>query len=192
MTAFQAAVCAHDITIYGPQGSQIIPFTENIAARLGLPIEMEENHIRIDNGKGKFGSVTLRTIPYGPTGYNDPTSQFKNDELAKLLIADAAMNPFELIHVHSKMRIPLLAAAGLLPLVVAHEHDLPSSNMEIHQSYRYPVIAISQSQAEHFCQIHDPRLLLGVAYHGLDSFTFHYEKDTQGYTRISCTYRALR
>ena len=70
MTAFQAAICAHDVTLYAPADSRIIQFTHQIARELGLPSEInqEGNIISVISANGQKGFVRLRTTGHNATG----------------------------------------------------------------------------------------------------------------------------
>ena len=180
MTAFQATTRGHDITIYAPEGSKIIEYTRQVAEELGLKFNKNDNYISITNKDGSQGSVTLRTTGHKALGYGAPDAKQRNRELTDLLIEDEKLTPSDLIHVHAKGRIPELAEAGLFNKVIAHEHDdsLLTSGQYAH--YKYPVIAISENQAQSFRDDYNANIV-GVAYHGLDSFTIAPTTESAGY-----------
>lgn len=63
MTAFQAAICGHDISLYASADSPIVAYTAEVAQHLGLAAEIDRagHSIRLRTADGKTGRVTLRT-----------------------------------------------------------------------------------------------------------------------------------
>ena len=167
MTVFQAAICAHDVTLYAPANSRIIQFTAQIAEKLGLPSEInqEGNAISITTANGQKGYVRLRTTGHNATGYGNYDEKKRNRELVQLLIADEKDRPFDIIHVHINKLIPkYLIPAGLGYKTLTHNH-----NKGLYKGYknlRHPLICISHSQAKALQEEYDANVF-AVIHHGL-------------------------
>ena len=179
MTAFQAAICAHDVTLYGPADSRIIQFTHQIAEELSLSSEInqEGNIISVTSTNGQKGFVRLRTTGHNATGYGNPDEEKRDRELVQLLIGDEKNHPFDIIHVHTKKN-HIIPAAGLGHKTLTHNH-----NKGLYKGYkhlRYPLICISHSQAKALKEKYDANVFT-VIHHGLDNFTYHLTNRHAGY-----------
>ncbi len=164
MTAFQATICAHDVTVYGPADSRIIEFTHQVAEKLGLSSEInqEGNVISVISANGQKGYVRLRTTGHNATRYGNPDEEKRNRELVQLLIGDEKAHPFDIIHVHPK-KYHLIPAIGLGHKTLTHVH-----NKELYKEYknlRHPLICISHSQAKALQEEYDANVL-AVIHHG--------------------------
>ena len=181
MTAFQAAICAHDVTLYGSADSSIIQFTHQIARDLGLSSEInqEGNIISITTAKDQKGFVRFRTTGYGATGYDNSDKQKRDRELVHLLLGDEKAHPFDIINVHnSKLTPKYLIPAGLGQKTLTHAHG--KTLFPEYEKYRYPLICISHSQAEAYQEKYDANVF-AVIHHGLDKFTHHLRIRHAGY-----------
>ena len=181
MTAFQAAICAHDITIYAPADSQIIQFTHQIANKLGLSskIDRESNTISVISAKGKEGFVRLRTTGHKATGYGNSDEEERNSELVQLLIGDEQAHPFDIIHVHINKLVPKY----LIPAALGHKTLTHNHNKGLYKGYqnlRHPLICISHSQAKALQAKYDANVF-AVIHHSLDKFTHHLTTQHAGY-----------
>ena len=183
MTAFQAAIYAHDVTVYGPADSRIIQFTRQIVRELSLPSEInkEGNIISVTSANGQKGYVRLRT-----TGHNAPSYGYgklhyekRTRELVQLLIGDEKAHPFGIIHVHnSKLTPKYLIPAGLGHKMLIHVHN--KTLFKGYEEQKYPLVCISQSQAK-AVQKKDDANVFAVIHHGLDRFTYHLTTPHAGY-----------
>lgn len=181
MTAFQAAICAHDVTLYGPADSKIIQFTHQIAGKLGLPSEInpEGNVISITTANGQKGFVRFKTTGQNAIGYSNPDEEKRNRELVQLLIGDDKAHNFDIIHVHKNKLTPkYLIPAGLGHKMMTHVHS--RGLFGGYQKQRYPLICISHSQAKAYQEKYDANVF-AVIYHGLDKFTYHLTTRHAGY-----------
>ena len=178
MTVFQAATCAHDITLYGPADSTIIEFAGEIAAKLGLKTRKNSSAdtIEIYNTDEKIGRIQLRTSGRSAIGYRDPNADLYEQELVDLLIEDDRQQPYDIVHSHAKKLTDSLLT-GMLDnhkiLTHCHEHKL------IYKTYKYPVICISHRQAAVFRQ--QGIFVYDVMHNGLDPFTHHYVEEHADY-----------
>ena len=178
MTAFQAAIRAHDVTLYASADSRIIEFTHQIARELGLSSEInqEGNIISVISANGQKGFVRLRT-----TGHNAGNSdkEKRNHELVQLLIADEKAHPLDIIHFHDYKHTPkYLISAGLGHKMLHHRHS-ERLNKE-YENQRYPLICISHSQAKALQEKYDANVF-AVIHHGMDKFTHHLTTRHAGY-----------
>ena len=181
MTAFQAVICAHDVTLYGPADSQIIQFTGQIAEELGLPSEINEegNIISVTSANGEKGFVRFRTTGHNATGYGNAEEEKRNRELVQLLIGDEKDRPYDIIHVNNKKVTPkYLLPAGLGHKTLTHSHNKGLD--EGYENQRYPLIFISHSQAKALLEKYDANVF-AVIHHGLDRFTYHLTTPHAGY-----------
>ncbi len=181
MTAFQAAICAHDITIYGSADSRIIEFTHQIAEKLGLSSEINQagNVISITTANGQKGYVRFRTTGHNAIGYGNPDREKRNRELFQLLIGDEKAHPFDIIHVHRPEPIgKYIIPAGLGHKMLTHVHNIVL--FDGYEKQRYPLICISHSQAKALQEEYDANVL-AVIHHGLDKFTHHLTTRHAGY-----------
>jgi glycosyltransferase involved in cell wall biosynthesis len=177
MTVFQAAICAHDVTLYGPADSTIIEFGAELAQQMALqarPIT-EENRLEITNSDGRIGHIRFRTTGRNAIGYGHPEQDSYHAELLDLLIQDDHQQPFDIIHSHNKGLTRSLFASSVDPhKILTHCHST-----SLGKSARYPVICISNDQAarlrERGCYVYD------VMHHGLDPYTHTYCADHAGY-----------
>lgn len=180
MTAFQAAITAHDITLYGPADSGIIAFTADIAEKLDLTYRVAENgeSIAIHNADGRTGHVRLRHTGINATGYDDAHDAARNAELLDLFLADEWRAPFDLIHSHYRhFTTETLIPKNLGYKTLTHQHT--GSLGPDYKQFRFPVICISESQAASFRRKDAP--IAGVVHHGLDSFTHQPTTKHAGY-----------
>ena len=181
MTAFQAAICAHDITLYGPADSTIIQFTQQIAQKLSLFSEINKkgNTIAITTSKGQKGFVRLRTTGHKAIGYGHTDEEKRNLELLQLMKDDDKVDPFDIIHVHLKRIEPkYLIEAGLGHKMLTHIHG--KRLFKDYKKHRYPLICISHSQAESLQKKYDANIF-AIIHHGLDKFTHHLTTKQAGY-----------
>ena len=181
MTAFQAVICAHDVTLYGPADSRIIQFTGQIAKELGLrsEINQEGNIISVISANGQKGYVRLRTTGHNATGYGNSDEEKRNRELVQLLIGDEKDRPYDIVHVHHRKLTPeYLLPAGLRQKTLTHNHIKGLGKG--YENPRYPIIFISHSQAKAVQEKYDANLF-AVIYHGLDRFTYHLTTPHAGY-----------
>ena len=178
MTIFQAAICAHDVTVYGPADSRIIQFTGQIARELGLPSEInkEGNIISVISANGQKGYVRLRTTGHNATGY---VEEKRERELVQLLISDEKDRPFDIIHVHrKKLALEYLIPSGLRHKTLTHVHS--ETLFKGYEEQRYPLICISHSQAKAVQEKYNANVF-AVIHHGLDKFTHHLTNQHAGY-----------
>ena len=178
MTAFQAAICAHDVTLYAPADSRIIQFTGQIVEKLGLPSEInqEGNIISVISANGQKGFVRLRT-----TGHNagESDEEERTRKLVELLITDEKADPFDIIHFHDWRLTPkYLISAGLGHKMLHHRHG-QKLNKE-YENQRYPLICISHSHAKAVQEKYDANVF-AVIHHGLDRFIHHLKPRHAGY-----------
>ncbi len=181
MTAFQATICAHDVTLYASADSKIIQFTHQIARKLDLPSEInqEGNVISVITANGQKGFVRLRTTGYNATGLGNPDEEKRTRELVQLLIADEKARPFDIIHFHDyKLTPKYLIPAGLGHKTLNHKHS-KGLNKE-YENQRYPLICISHSQAKALQEQYDANVF-AVIHHGLDKFNHHLTTRHAGY-----------
>ncbi len=183
ITAFQAAICAYDVTVYGPADSRIIQFTSQIAEELGLPSEInqEGNIISVISANGEKGFVRFRTTGHNAPdyGYGKSHEKKRTHELVQLLIGDEKAHPFDIIHVHnSKLTPKYLIPAGLGHKMLIHVHN--KTLFKGYEEQRYPLICISQSQAKAEQEKYDANVF-AVIHHGMDKFTYHLTTPHAGY-----------
>ena len=181
MTAFQAAICAYDVTLYGPADSRIIQFTGQISEELGLPSEInqEGNIISVRSANGEKGFVRFRTTGHNAPGYGKSHEEKRTRELVQLLIGDEKAHPFDIIHTHNSKLIPKY----LIPADLGHKMLIHLHNKRLFKGYeekKYPLICISQSQAK-AVQKKDGANVFAVIHHGLDRFTYHLTTPHAGY-----------
>ena len=181
MTAFQAAVCGHHVTLYASADSKIVDYTAVIAEHLGLAVEVDDTgrSIRVQTSEGRTGSVTLQTTGRRAPGYRHPSCAELNQELVELLLADERKLAYDLIHNHHRrFTISTLIPAGLATKTMTHAHS-PSLEGDYGQ-YRYPLICISNSQAKLLQQKHGANVF-DFVYYGLDRFTYQATARSAGY-----------
>ncbi|MFA7276871.1 MAG: glycosyltransferase [Pseudobdellovibrionaceae bacterium] len=181
MTAFQAAICGHEVVLYASSDSLIIPFTQAVAGHLNLSHTVSANgqSITVKTEHGREGSVTLRSSGIPAIGYSDPDEQAKNHALWHAFLADEAQNPYDIIHSHVReVTGSFLIPANLGHKTLTHEHT-PRLGKD-YADYQYPVICISHNQARELKKKFNAQVF-GVAYHGLDSFTHTATPEHAGY-----------
>ena len=180
MTIYQAAICAHEITLYGPAESTIINYSAEFAKKLGLDIAINQkgDTIKIKNADGRIGSITLRTTGHNATGYGNLDEKKLNEQLFELLVEDEKKSPYDIIHSHFKDHtVMTLIPAGLGYKTLTHNHNVRLFGYE---QYKYPVICISYSQARNLKKRYGA-LVYEVIHHGLDPFTYYATTDHAGY-----------
>lgn len=176
MTVFQAAMCAHDITLYGPADSTIIEFAAGIAAKLGLDAQKSETSISILNADGRTGHIRLRTSGRAAIGYRDPNERSYNRELIRLILEDEGLQPFDIVHSHDKALTALLLNSEIEHhKILTHSHETRIK----YSTHKYPVICLSRSHAEGSKQ--RGIFVYDTLHHGLDPFTHHYVEEHAGY-----------
>ena len=181
MAAFQAAICAHDVTLYGPADSKIIEFTQQIARELDLPSEINQqgNIISIKTNNGQKGFVRLRTTGHNAIGFSNSDAEKRNRELAQLLISDEKAHPFDIIHVHKNKIAPkYLIPAGLGYKMMTHVHN--RWLLGEYEKQKYPLICISHSHANEIQEKYDANVF-AIIHHGMDKFTYHLTTQHAGY-----------
>lgn len=181
MTAFQAALCAHDITIYAPQDSTIISFTQDVGNKLGLATQVDTNgdSIAIRNPDGRIGRVTFKSGGIHSTGLTDPDESAKNKELFQVLLRDEREQPFDLIHCHARrLMASSIIPNGLAPKTLVHQHN--AGLEKTYERHPYPLICISENQADHMRKDYNAQVF-DVIYHGLDSSAYRATTEHAGY-----------
>jgi hypothetical protein len=126
MTAFQAAVCAHDITIYAPSDSDIIGFTRNISNKLGLASEIDpsQSSITIANADGYIGRIQLKSAGIQSMGFEDPEERVKHNNLFAEFLQDERTHPFDIVHCHEERYMAEnIIPAGLASKTLVHQHN---------------------------------------------------------------------
>lgn len=183
MTAFQAAIRGHDITLYAPSDSGIIDFTRDIASKLNLASSVSTDGLSIDvvNANGKVGRVRLESAGLASIGYDIAPEEEDRQHaiLINALLRDEAARPFDLVHCHVRKFMGAgLVRSGLHKKTVVHQHNavLEAS----YQRHPYPLICISDSQAELMRSKYSADVL-AVVPHGLDSFTHSFSATHAGY-----------
>jgi len=181
MTAFQAALCAHDITLYASDDSEIIAFSQNISDKLGLSsrVDLSGKSISIRNEDGHMGRIILKSCGISSIGYEDPGEKEKHDRLFSELVRDEKEKPFDLIHCHNRaLMAGHIIPQGLFPKTLVHQHNI--SLERSYADYAYPIICISEDQAKRMRKKYKANVY-AVIYHGLDSFAYAPTTESAGY-----------
>ncbi len=181
ITAFQAAICGHDITLYAPSDSSMIDFAHTIADKLGLASRVYDQTIEIDTANGRQGRIRLESAGMASSGYESPREEEtrQNKRLIAAMLRDDAQKPFDVVHCHAR---PLMRS-GLGQSDVAHKTVVHQHNAIIEPTYGenpYPLICISESQAQLMRAQYNAKVI-GVVPHGMDSFTYRLSHSHAGY-----------
>ena len=180
MTIYQAATCAHDITLYGPTESEIINYADDISKKLCLATEVDNklNKILIRNADDRIGSIKLRTTGHKAIGYESSNNNNLNDLLFNLLIEDENKSPFDIIHCHLKNQaVKKLFPGSLGYKTLVHNHG---TLLNEYKTYHFPIICISHSQARILKKKYGA-IIYDVIHHGLDPFTYKATSEHAGY-----------
>jgi len=181
MTAFQAAICAHDVWVYASADSAIVSFTKDIADKLGLEAKTSEDGcaVTIKTAEGRVGRVILRHMGVDSIGYENPDEKNIQADLFGLFLCDEKRAPFSVIHSHyAGITSNDLLPRGLGHKTLTHQHTgtLPDSYPE----KRFPLVCISDSQAALLQEKYNANVA-AVIPHGLDSFTHDFSAQSAGY-----------
>ncbi len=181
MTAFQAAVSAHNITIYAASDSDIIRFTHEISNKLGLvsQIDPSQASIAVTNADGRIGRVQLKSAGIQAMGFEDSEKDVKLDNLFGEFLKDERTHPFDIVHCHERQYMAEnIIPAGLLSKTLVHQH-----NPVLEGSYcenPFPLICISHAQAKLLKAKYDA-VVYDIVHHGLDPYTYSPTSEHAGY-----------
>jgi len=80
ISAFQAVLFGHDITVYAAAESLVIDFTRKLAHDMGLRTHSNESEtaISIFNKHCRAGTLRLESAGFGSIGYNDANEHGKH------------------------------------------------------------------------------------------------------------------
>ena len=182
MTAMQAAICGHDVTLYAASDSNIIEFSQKISSDLGINSKINKlgTSIAIENMNGTTGYVHLKSCNTNSIGYTDPNEDKKHHQLFSQLKADNALNPYDIIHNHHRWFMQhAIIPSNLTYKTLTHQHTgkLENNYTELGS---YPLICISKSQADILKASYNANVF-DVVYHGLDAGAYKPTLKDAGY-----------
>lgn len=168
ITAFQAALFGHDVTLYASSDSGIISFTKKIVEDLGLPFQTDtdKSKISIINKDGRIGHVRLEHAGFSSVGYNDQNEIKIHQALFARLVQDDLDNAYDVIHNHHRWFMAnAIIPCGLLYKTITHQHN--TTLEETYQQFGYPLICVSKSQADLMKEEYEANVF-SVIHHGMD------------------------
>jgi glycosyltransferase involved in cell wall biosynthesis len=186
-SVFLAATEGHDVTIYAPDSSELIPYAQKVAQKHNWLCDIMNDGKTIKfSVNEKEGTLSLRG-PEGepPTGADatDETKIEKDRLLLRLLTDDHRKESYDIINTHHVLPsthdrlLEGIRRNGMSNQHVGlmHSRYLPQQQ----KTLRYPFICMSNRQKERFEA--EGMKSLGVAYHGVDSADYKATEKDAGY-----------
>lgn len=181
ITAFQAALFGHEVTLYAAAESEIIGFTQKIAQNLGLQSTVDEqgSSISILNKDGRTGHVFLKSGGIQSIGYDNDEREKKFKALFDLLLEDEKSKPYDVIHNHNHWFMQNgIIQEGLSFKTLTHQH-IPLLT-DFYKASLYPLVGISDNQARILRNEYNANVQ-GVLYNSLDLKAYSGTKEHAGY-----------